>query len=164
MFFRLQNKTQHSILQMKLGAGAKYLLQTELLASKCLSIYQQSIQETLQPLSNARACFTPLEQNPTFNIDRKLGTKPCTLFKREVSVSRRSSFYRQPRLETLRPLSSARMFYTIRTKPNIQHRQEIRSANQLRYRYRTRPGLTALKPNPNFNRDIELGEKANYLL
>ena len=71
-------------------------------------------------------------------------------------------------IEILLPLSNAPMFYSLKTKPNIQHRQEIMYANQvlaskekyrslivrlstinpayqLWYRYRTRSGFTYFK-------------------
>ena len=45
-------------------------------------------------------------------------------------ASKCSSFFHQFGLGTLPPFSNARKFYSLRTKSNIQHRQEIRSENQ----------------------------------
>ena len=79
-------------------------------------------------------------------------------------------------------LSDVLSYYGLKIKPNIQLLQGVRGGGQVivceenyrrlgdqiptlnpnkkfRYRYRTRPGLSSLKPNPTFGDDRKLGAK-----
>ena len=140
---------------------------------------------TLLPLSTA-LIFTPYNQNPLFNSNRRKQRKPSTFF--------RANYYRPGiRLSTTNApktwmmLPSAIWFYVLKTKRNIQLCEKIRSHGKLGtraeivlfgsmrssfyhksgdyklcHRYQRRPWFTTLEPNTAFSYWRKVGAAAKY--
>ena len=136
-------------------------------------VYSHSGLQTRIPLSNVRG-FYALKANPTFN---QTGIKKQDLSNsaaRELSVTKRSSFYHQSGLQTFLRLSNALRFTYLKRSPKPNPVRKLGAKNQvldlkegrwrlsvslstispackLCYRYRTWAGFTYLKPNPTLN-------------
>ena len=75
--------------------------------------------------------FTYLKPNATFSPCTKVGAGTNTCAERELFASKRSPFYYQTGLRILILLSNAIRFHILKTKPNIQPRQETWSESQV---------------------------------
>ena len=79
----------------------------------------------------ARLKFTCLKPNPKFDSGRILRGMPSTCVERSLAASMRSSFGHQVGVVIPLLSSNALMFHSLKTKHNMQPRQEFRAENQV---------------------------------
>ena len=109
--------------------------QKELLASKCSSFFHQFGLGTLPPFSNALKFYSlRTKSNIQHRQEIRSENQSTCFFERELSAPKCSSFYHKSGLETLVTVGAViERAQVLRTQniPNIQHRHEIRSENQV---------------------------------